>query len=102
VHYRYREISTNYTVATSDYFITATHGSGTVTITLPTGTYAEEGRVLEFKYRQTGGTLVLTANGSDTIDGVASKTTTIINSAIKIVCNGQGRWNIMYTTGSWT
>jgi hypothetical protein len=102
VHYKYRETSTNSSVAVSDYFITATNTSGTVTITLPTGSYREEGRVLEFKYRQTGGTVVLSPSGTDTIDGVASKTTTQINSAMKIVSNGQGRWNVMYTTGSWT
>jgi len=102
VHYKYREISTNSSVAVSDYFITATNSSGTVTITLPTGSYREEGRVLEFKYRQTGGTVVLSPSGTDTIDGVATKTTTQINSAMKVVSNGQGRWNVMYTTGSWT
>ena len=102
VHYKYTEISTNTSVAVSDYFITATNTSGTVTITLPTGSYREEGRVLEFKYRQTGGTVVLSRSGTDTIDGVATKTTTQINSAMKVVCNGQGLWNVMYTTGSWT
>ena len=102
VHYKYRETSTNSSVAVSDYFITATNTSGTVTITLPTGSYREEGRVLEFKYRQTGGTVVLSPSGTDTIDGVTTKTTTQINSAMKVVSNGQGRWNVMYTTGSWT
>jgi hypothetical protein len=102
VHYEYREISTNYSASIIDYFITATNGTGTVTVTLPTGSYREEGRVLEFKYRQTGGTFVISPSGTDTIDGTSSKTTTQINSAMKVVCNGLGRWNIMYTTGSWT
>jgi hypothetical protein len=102
VHYKYKEISANTSVEVSDYFITATNTSGTVTITLPTGSYTEEGRVLEFKYRQTGGTVVLSRSGTDTIDGVSTKTTTQTNSAMKVVCNGQGRWNVMYTTGSWT
>ena len=102
VNYPYTEISTNYSASINDYFITATNTSGTVTISLPTGSRRETGRVLEFKYRQTGGTVVISPANADTIDGVATKTTTQINSAMKVVCNGQGRWNVMYTTGSWT
>ena len=102
VNYPYTEISTNYSASLNDYFITATNTSGTATITLPTGSRQETGRVLEFKYRQTGGTFVIDASGTDTIDSATSKTTTQINSAMKVVCNGQGRWNVMYTTGSWT
>jgi hypothetical protein len=102
VNYPYTEISSNYSASINDYFITATNTSGTTTVSLPTGSRGETGRVLEFKYRQTGGTVVLSPAGTDTIDGVASKTTTQINSAMKVVCNGQGRWNVMYTTGSWT
>jgi hypothetical protein len=101
VNYPYTEISTNYSASLNDYFITATNSTGTATITLPTGSGRETGRVLEFKYRQTGGTVVLKPSGTDTIDGVATKTTTQINSAMKVVSNGQGRWNVMYTTGSW-
>ena len=102
VHHSYTEISSNYSASINDYFITATNSTGTVTVTLPTGSYREHGRVLEFKYRQTGGTFVISPSGTDTIDGTASKTTTQINSAMKVVCNGQGRWNVMFTTGSWT
>jgi hypothetical protein len=102
VNYPYTEISSNYSVSLNDYFITATNTSGTTVVTLPTGSRAETGRVLEFKYRQTGGTFEIDPSGTDTIDGVASKTTTQINSAMKVVCNGLGRWNVMYTTGSWT
>ena len=102
LNYPYTEISSNYSASLNDYFITATNTSGTTVVTLPTGSRAETGRVLEFKYRQTGGTFEIDASGTDTIDGVATKTTTQINSAMKVVCNGLGRWNVMYTTGSWT
>jgi hypothetical protein len=57
-------------------FITATNTSGTTIVSLPTGSRGETGRVLEFKYRQTGGTFEIDAAGTDTIDGVTSKTTT--------------------------
>jgi hypothetical protein len=102
VNYPYTEISSNYSASINDYFITATNTSGTTIVSLPTGSRGETGRVLEFKYRQTGGTFEIDAAGTDTIDGVTSKTTTQINSAMKLVCNGLGRWNVMFTTGSWT
>jgi hypothetical protein len=103
VHHQYREISGILnTVGTSDYFITATNTSGTCNITLPTGSYVEQGRVLSFKYRQTGGTVVINADGTDTIDGAATRTTTTQYSAVTMVCNGIGQWNIISEYGTWT
>lgn len=81
------------TVATADgyEFVFATGTSGTQTINLPAAA-SNAGRILKIKKTASGGTVVVDANASETIDGATTYTMSNQYETLTLVCDGTG-WN---------
>jgi hypothetical protein len=105
LHTSWRETSTNITVATSDHTIQSNATSGTHTITLPTGSGIEAGRQLIIMKGETGGTLTIQRDGTDSIARpgatATSRSTTQQYAMMQLFCNGEGIWYGI-ETGTWT
>lgn len=78
-----------YTVNATDAFIAAT--AGAVTLPMSSG----GGRIIVVKNIDTnGGTVVITPQGTDTIDGATSVPITLMNDAVRLVDGAVGQWMI--------
>jgi hypothetical protein len=105
VHMPYVETSVTYTIATSDYTIctTGTAAAPGITLTLPTGSRVNQGRMLNILHRKTAGITLIDCLNADTIDGDAALSTSTPSASIQLQCNGQGIWRILaISSGSWT
>lgn len=88
--------STNYTVTVTDHYVPTTTGSSTIVDTLPAATGS--GIELVAKKIDSGaGTVVVTAAGSDTIDGNTTYTLSAQYNAVEIIDRAAGVWDIEYT-----
>jgi hypothetical protein len=88
-------VSSAYPVVTADDVIVTT-GASSFAVTLPAADASNEGREIEVKHNGTG-TVTLTPDGSDTIDGGASLAmASQYNSAI-VRSDGAGNWLLLTT-----
>jgi hypothetical protein len=87
--------ATTYLITTNDYTIICDTTSGSFAVTLPAAS-ALSGKVFNIKkVSADGNTLTITPDGSDTIDGAASKTTTTQYTTFQIQSNGASAWWII-------
>jgi hypothetical protein len=82
----------NYTVTTSDDYITANTSGGAFTLTLPTAV-GNTGKVFRFKLVTAGNILTIDGDGSETIDGLAAYKMGTQNDYLEIVSNGTN-WKV--------
>ena len=102
-------IVSNYNVLDTDniIYVALTGVGGTRTVTLPTITTTNDGRVITIVYVSTasgGVNLSLVASGTDTINGSASKTGNAVYDTITVIANNSiGVWYILneYPAGAW-
>jgi hypothetical protein len=74
--------------------------SGNTTITLPPAAGCT-GRVYALKKTDTGTTTIIDGDGSETIDGATTKSSTVQYSCLVIQSNGTA-WNTLASMGTWT
>lgn len=76
--------------------------SGAITATLPAASTARIGMRHVFKKTDATNNVVVTAAGSDTIDGAATKTITTQYGAVSVVCVSATAWSVQSTMGTIT
>ena len=104
------QLSPNYNILDTDNVIYVTLLGATVsrTVTLPTITASNDGRVITLVYVSTaslGMNLSLVAAGGNTINGSSSKSANAIYETITVIANNSAnRWYILneYPAGAWT
>ena len=89
----YESKSANFT-ASADYHYSVSATSSTITCTLPARSGLTVGKQIRFKLYDATHDLILSPNGSDTIDGLASYTLTNPKQSITLV-NGDNDWEIL-------
>ena len=76
-----KTVTANYIVASIDDYLLVDTTSGNVTLTLPK---AKNGRLLFFKKIVAANSMILSANGSDKIDGASTQTVAIQWTCIRL------------------
>jgi hypothetical protein len=104
LHMPYSETSISYTIDENDYTIctTGTAAAPGVTVTLPSGSTLEQGRVINILHRKTAGLTIVANTGTSTIDGDTSLQTSTPSASIQLQCSGTNIWRILSITGSWS
>lgn len=86
-----------YAATVNDFFIPCDTSGGGFSVNLPAISSTTRGLLLSIKkVSSDGNTLTITPNGSDTIDGAASKTTTVQSKNFLLIA-GQSGWHILNT-----
>lgn len=84
--------TSNYTVLTTDCFLSADCTSNPVTFTMPTAS-GNTGRIFYFKkIDMTSNAMTVIGAGSDTIDGAANISTTVQYEEFSLISNGGSGW----------
>lgn len=78
----------NYTVTTSDRLVYADTSGGNVTLTLPAAATPNANTVFSFVKTSASNTLTLDGDGSETIDGAATKAVTTLNARVDLYSTG--------------
>lgn len=86
--------ATNYTAVAGDIVLCDTSAGG-FTVTLPLSVSNAAETVVVKKISSDGNTLTLAASGSDTIDGSATQSLIVPNTAVQVVADGSLTWDII-------
>lgn len=94
VYTNIRSVTTNYAIVADDHTVLGDATAGAMAVNLPAAA-SNSGRIIVVKKIDSSGNAVtIQANGSDTIDGAATKAISIQWSSFTIQCNGTG-WFIL-------
>lgn len=91
-------VTANYTVKRGDRLVGVNSASGALTVTLPTASAANEGRLIVIKdeggLSGSGKTITIAAAGAQTIDGLATRALKTNYSCVQVYSTGSG-WAVI-------